>query len=234
MSSVRKTVGRSFAKWRHVVCLPMMVILPVSLLADDTAAMLRSSGGVLVNKNSAPASSALFPDDLVETPQNVIARIEASGSTVDVGAETRIQFESDELALDHGTLSVNTSRSLRVRVGCVVVIPVNDAWTQYDVTGKDGKVTVSALKSDVYIESRAAIPALGKPNPHSDRVTVREGERKSREEKCGAPIKESSKYPAAGPLLNSLPVRLTGIAVISVVLCWALCRSDDPISPSDP
>jgi hypothetical protein len=56
-------------KWRHFVCLPMIVILPVSLLAQDTtAAILRSNGiGVQVNRNPAPASSALFSGDEIET-----------------------------------------------------------------------------------------------------------------------------------------------------------------------
>ena len=59
-------------KWRHFVCLPLIAILPVSLLAQDTAAaMLRSNGvGVMVNRNPAPASTAVFFDDLIETQKN--------------------------------------------------------------------------------------------------------------------------------------------------------------------
>jgi hypothetical protein len=92
----------------------------------------------------------LFPDDLVQTPKNAVARIELTGSSADINADSMVQFEGDELVLDHGTLSVRTTRGLRVRVGCLTVIPVNlSQWTQYDVSDVNGRVTVNATKSDV-------------------------------------------------------------------------------------
>jgi len=72
----------------------MIVILPVSMFADDSKAVLRSNSGVFLNKNAAPATSALFPDDLVETQKNAVARIEAAGSTADISPETVVQFEA--------------------------------------------------------------------------------------------------------------------------------------------
>jgi hypothetical protein len=216
----------------------MIVILPVSLLAQDTAAaMLRTNGtGVLVNKNVAPASTALFSDDLVETQKDAVARIEASGSTADINPETIVQFEGNELVLDHGSLSVNTSRGLRVRVGCLTVTPVNDAeWTHYDVIDLDGKVTVSALKNDVNIDARTSNPQQAKPSARSSRVTVREGEQKSREEKCGAAYtKAPSNIAAVGAIMNSPYVQIPAAGVIIGLTCWALCSSGNPISPSAP
>jgi hypothetical protein len=211
----------------------MIAILPVSLLAQDTAAaMLRSNGiGVILNKNPAPATIALFPNDLVETQKNAAARIEVSGSTADINVDTMVQFEGNELVLDHGSLSVNTSRGLRVRVGCVTVTPVNDmTWTQYDVVDVDGRVSVSALKSDVYIDVRAKNLRQAKQSAQSNRVTVREGERKSREEKCGA----DAPQPSGAPILNSpWTVGLAAVAV-GVVACAGLCHNDEPMSPAKP
>src|SRR6478609_5021211 len=135
----------------------MSLILPVSLLAQDVAGAILhgSDNGVFVNENPAPASIAIFPDDVVKTLKNVVARIELARSDAQINSETMLQFESDELALDHGSVSVNTSRGLRVRVGCITVTPVNPSeWTRYDVVDVSGKVTVSALKSDVYIDER--------------------------------------------------------------------------------
>jgi hypothetical protein len=216
----------------------MIVILPVSLSAQDTA-MLHSNGGVLVNKNPAQASNALFPDDLIETPQGAAARIEAMGSTADINPDTVVQFEGDELVLEHGSVSVNTSRLLRVRVGCVTITPVNADWTHYDVTDVEGKITVSALKNDVYLDARSskpekAIEKAGQP-PHSERTIVREGEQKSRDEKCGAaPVKESGRLAGRGAIMNSPYVQWPAGGVIVGVTCWALCNSDNPISPSAP
>lgn len=215
-----------------------MVMMPVSLLAQD-AAILHSTGGALVNKNQAPASNALFPDDLIETPQGAVGRIEAPGSTADISPDTMVQFERDELVLDHGGVSVNTSRLLRVRVGCVTVTPVNADWTNYDVTDLDGKITVSAHKNDVYIDARSSKPEKaaekgGQP-PYFDRTVVHEGEQKSREEKCeGPPVKESSRLAGRGAIMNSPYVKWPSIVVIGGLTCWALCKSDDPISPAVP
>ena len=211
----------------------MIAILPVSLLAQDTAAaMLRSNGiGVILNKNPAPATIALFPNDLVETQKNAAARIEVSGSTADINVDTMVQFEGNELVLDHGSLSVNTSRGLRVRVGCVTITPVNDTvWTKYDVVDVDGKVSVSALKSAVYIDARSKNFEQAKQSARSNRATVREGERKSREEKCGA----ADHWFHPGPILNSEGAIIGGVAAVGIMACAGLCHHDDPMSPTKP
>lgn len=230
-------MGRSLFQWRGFVCLLMMAILPLSLMADDTAAaMLRSgSGTVLLNRNPAQPSSALFPDDLIETQKDSPARIEATGSAADINPETLVQFEGDELVLEHGSLSVNTSRGLRVRAGCLIITPVNADWTHYDVVDVDGKVTVSALKNDVNINSRSTNLERVARSGHSDRVTVREGERKTRADKCGAAETQSSgPITADNAILNSLRAKIIGGAVIGGVICLGLCHGDDPISPAHP
>ena len=238
---MRKVVGRiDLYKWRNVVCLPMIAILPVSLWADDgvSAAMLRSNGiGVFVNKNPASPSNALFSDDLIETQKTAIARIETSGSTADINPESMVQFEGNELVLDHGSVSVNTARGLRVRVGCITVTPANDAqWTHYDVLDVDGKVTVSALKNDVNIDARSSSAQQARQSAQNNRVTVREGEQKSREEKCGAAVIKAtpSHLAGLGALMNSPYVQLPAAGVIIGLTCWAVCNSGNPLSPSVP
>ena len=227
-----RLTGKALSTWRHFVCLWLIAILPVWLVADDTAAaMLRNDGGVQLNKNPAPASAALFVNDLIETQSNATARIEATGSTVDINADTVVQFEGDELVLDHGSLAVNTSRGLRVRVGCVTITPVNPDWTHYEVTDREGKVSVSALKNDVYLEARSRRLQDVKQSGRSERSIVREGEQKSREESCGG----AKKFPASsGGFLNSPYTVGTATGVIVGVGCWALCRGDNPVSPDRP
>lgn len=219
------------------MCLSMAVVLPVLLGAQETAAAtLRSSGsGVLVNNNPAPTSIALFPDDLVQTPKNAVARIELTGSSADINADSMVQFEGDELVLDHGTLSVRTTRGLRVRVGCLTVIPVNlSQWTQYDVSDVNGRVTVNATKSDVYIDSRAKKAEDAKNPSRSNRDIVRESEQKSREERCGAAYLKGESTPGLGALMNSTWVRIVAGGAVGTVVCLGLCPDDDPLSPSKP
>jgi hypothetical protein len=216
----------------------MAAVLPVSLFADDLrGAMLHSNGtGVLVNKAAATASLAVFSNDLIETQKDAVARIETTGSAADIHPETMVQFQGDELVLDHGALSVNTTRGMRVRVGCLTVTPMNlTDWTQFDVVDVDGKVTVHALKSDVYIDARSKNPQEVKRLSRSSRDLVRESEQKSREEKCGgAYIRAPETRPGLGAIMNSLPARIVGAAAVGTVLCFGLCSGDDPISPWKP
>jgi hypothetical protein len=199
--------------------------------------MLRTSGaGVSLNSNPAPASTALFPDDVISTQKNAAARIEVAGSSADIGPETIVQYQNDELVLDYGSVSVNTSRGLRVRVGCLTVTPVYDAnWTHYDVADVNGRVTVSALKSDTYIDARSKKDKKIEQESRTSREMVRETEQKSREDKCGGAYLNPSDSPAGqGAILNSPWAKLTGGVAIAVLTCWAVCQSDDPISPKRP
>jgi len=228
------STGRGLFRWSKYVCLPMMVILPVSLVAQENgAALLRSSGGVLVNKSQVPASVALLRDDLIETPKDAVARLEVTGSAADINSETVVQFEGDELVLDHGSLSVRTSRQFRVRVGCLTVTPVNPDWTEYEVTDRDGKVTVSARKSDVYLDAQSANGPQKRPT-QSNRATVHESEQKSRDEKCAGGYLDQDHIAGKGGFMNSRYAIAAGISGIVVVTCYALCRSGEPLSPSAP
>jgi hypothetical protein len=215
----------------------MVLILPVSLTAQETAAaMLQSSGiGVLVDNNNAPASIALFPKNVIETQKNAAARIEMTGSTADINAETVVEFQADRLILEHGSLSVHTSRGLKVIVGCLTVTPVNESeWTQFDVIDLDGKVTVKANQNDVYIDAHSKNPQELKKPDHSERTIVKQGEEKSREEKCvGAYFRPE--VPGTGTPFDSPWVLGAGIGIVLGITCFALCRTNPgPVSPSCP
>ena len=222
-------------EWRNLVCVTMVVILPATLYAQNPdAAMLHAAVGVQLNGNAAPASSAIFPDDLVQTPKNAAAKIDAAGSTAVVAPDTLVQFEGNQLFLEHGTVQVTTSTQMAVRVGCVTAIPVIAGWTQYDVTDVDGKVTVSAHKSDVNIDTRKSGPSLKTESARSERVSVRQGEQATRSEKCGAAIRPPDYVTGKAAFLNTWEAVTAGLIVTGVITCLGLCHSDDPMSPSNP
>jgi hypothetical protein len=216
----------------------LSAILPVSLAAQETAgAMLRGSGsGVFVNGSPAPPSIALFRGDFIETSKDAVARLEITGSTADIAPQTIVQFDGDELVLDHGGLSVDSSRGLRVRVGCITVVPVNDAMrTHYEVADENSHLTVSSLTSDTFIDAHSKDRKQVKESARSQRTIVREGEQKSREDRCGPGYADGSTPAAKGALLNSAWARILGGGAITALTCWALCfQNSNPISPSKP
>lgn len=231
-----EAIGVTFLfSWSNFVCIPLTVLLPVSLVAQESsAAMLRSTGvGVYVNESAAPASIAVFPNDLIKTQRDVAARIEATGSSADINSETVVQFQSDELALDHGSVTVNTTRGMRVRVGCITVTPVHDNQrTNYQVLDVNGKVTVSAQKDDVYIEAHARNTESIKER-EKNRSIVHEGEQKSREEKCGGGYSRAEVAATGGPLDSPYAIA-AGAGAVAAIACLGLCHNDDPISPAKP
>jgi len=209
--------------------------MPVSLVAQETSgAMLHSSGfGVYVNESAVPGSIAIFPNDLIKTQKDVAARIEATGSSADVNSETVVQFQSDELVLDHGSVTVNTTRGMRVRVGCITVTPVHENQrTNYQVLDVNGKVTVSALKDDVYVDAHSKNTESIKER-EKGRSIVRQGEQKSREEKCGG-ADQKYELAADGSWLNSpYAIAAGGLGVVAIA-CFGLCHTRDPLSPAKP
>jgi hypothetical protein len=222
-------------EWRKLVCGVMMFIVPVSLMGQDSArAMLHDDGGVWLNGSPAPNSTAIFAQDLIQTQKGNRAKIDADGSTVMIDTETIVQFDGDELVLDHGGVQVNTLREMKVRVNCLMVVPLNEEWTRYDVIDVDGRVTVAAHQNDVKIHYQGAAARRAKEGgPFSD-VTVHQGEQVTREEHCGAAARPADVINANGPFLNSMWAKAAAGIAIGVVTCWALCRGDDPISPDKP
>jgi hypothetical protein len=221
-------------EWRNLLCGVMVVVLPTSLMAQDSArAMLHHNGGVSVNGNPAPKSTAIFPHDLIQTQKGSIAKIEVYGSEVEVQSETSVQFEGDELILEHGSVQVNTSYEMRVRVSCLTVTPLARAWTLFDVTDVDGKVNVAAHEDDVEIHYRGAALRQSKESAFSD-VIVHHGEQATREERCGALATPSQPIDAGGKILTNPWVVGAGAVAIGVLTCWALCRGGEPVSPAGP
>jgi hypothetical protein len=223
-------------EWRNLVCGAMIVILPTSLMAQDSArAMLHNEGGVWLNGNAAPNSSAIFPHDLVRTQKETRARIDADGSTVTVEPETIVQFEGDELILEHGSLQVNTWRGMRVRVNCVTVSPPAQEWARYDVTDVDGEVLVLAYQNDVKIHYSGPATWRSKHVELAD-VTVYQGGQATHEDRCGEAPKPAEVHSANPAILNSIWAKGAGIVAIGVITCWALCRGNpvSPVSPDQP
>jgi len=219
---------------RKFVCGVMILVVPTSFLAQDAnRGLLYSNGGTRLNGGSAPAVVAIFPDSLVQTQQGHTARIDVAGSTVLIHSETVVQFQGHDLALEHGTVELDTARGMEAISGCITVTPITTERTQYTVTDVDGKVNVAASKNEVKIHVHGGTLRRSKPEESFD-IIVREGEKATQEERCGAPANRAREAGAtAGILSNPWVIGAAGV-VVAVVACLGLCHHDDPISPDRP
>ena len=210
----------------------LVVTVPMSLLAQTPSAILHTQGGVWANGYEARDSSAIFTGDLLETKPGFSASLSLEGSTVLIQAESVAKLQEDGLVLDHGSVSVGTSKSFKVRVNCMTVVPVSNEWTQYEVTDLNGTVQVAARKNDVYVEREMNHGKRSPETEASHEGTVHEGEQRSyvESEVCGAP----SGPTAAGPALNSKWI-IAGAAAGVGVLIWVIVHGGQtPISVSAP
>ena len=225
-------MGRS--AFRGMVSCVLIGLFPFSLFAaDSNAAMLYVNGPAWVNGAHVPrASSAIFSGDLLQTRSDSIANINQPGSTVRVHADSLVQFEGSSVRIDHGGVTVATSKQMTTVAGDVKIAPASDAWTEFNVVDVDGTVKIAARKGDVTIDdgSKTVTLAQGQETTRDETSdnSSNKSEKKRRKQAAGA-------TPGAhGGILNSpYAVGIAGGAVIGVTT-WVLLQSDNPSSPSKP
>lgn len=214
---------------RMVSCL-LLLIVPASLFAADSgAAMLYANGAAWVNGSHVPNSSAIFSGDLVQTRSDSAANIHASGTSITVLADSLVQFEGDALKVEHGGVSVSTSKGVTTMAGDVKVSPVSNVWTDFNVTDTNGTVRIAARKGDLTVTD------------DNGTVTLQQGQETTRDETSDQGDKKKNKRrgtgaaPAAGGGALNSPIAIgVGAGAILGVTIWVLVKNDDPISPSTP
>ena len=164
-----------------------------------------------------------------------MATINAEGSSILVASETLMRFKANAVSLEHGGVSVTTSKGMSVQVSCVTVAPASNSWTEFEVTDVDGSIHVAAHKGDVTITRGPAIGASTKPTAPAQAATLHEGQEATRNEveECGTAKRPAS--PTGGTIFDSPYVRWGAIGVGGAApLCILFCFGGHPPSPSDP
>jgi hypothetical protein len=207
----------------------MVVIFPAALLAaDPPSAMLYSHGTALINGNSIERSSALFSGDLVQTNSDSVANINATGSSVLVLSDSLVQYQGSTLNLEHGGVTVSTSKLLATRVGGVTVSPASSGWTEFAVRDVDGKVQIAAHKGDLTIHDDKGTTTLaqGEQTTRDDAQSQDEKKRNRRAPAAAIPPWEDA--------LDSPWAVGIGAGIAAGGTIWVLIHSDDPLSPAVP
>lgn len=225
----------------------MVVVVPVSLLGQTPSAILHTQGGVWVNNYEATDSSTIFSGDTLETKPGFSSNLVLEGSAVLIQPESVGTFKGDLLELDHGGVSVETSRSFKVRVHCITVTPVSSDFTQYDVSDVNGTVQVAARKKDVNVEIEGHHkPSVENAGTQGGSVrggsvqggSVHEGEQHSYNESqvCGAPPRtpETKGIPAKWLEIGGAGVAGGTLLICVLLPCWGGGGPKNSISPTAP
>ena len=227
--------------FRSMVSCVLLMAFPASMVAaDSSAAMLYTRGTAYVNGSHVPGSSAIFSGDLLQTPANAMAHINEPGSSITVLGDSLVQFGSQAVKIEHGGITVSTSKSVATTAGDVRITPASNAWTEFNVSDVDGTVHIAATKGDLTIFDG------------NNTTTLPQGQQTTRDETAQTPdqngsdnntSKKKSKNkkratgatPAAGGGLLDSPVAI-GIAggAVGGLTAWVLIHNDNPASPSTP
>ncbi len=230
--------------FRSCLCWMVSALLPLFSLAQDVpngppGAILHTDGGVWVNGYEAHDSSAIFTGDVIETKAGSSANLTLDGSTVLLAPESVSKFQGDLLELDHGGVSVTTSKGFRVRVNCIIVVPVLNQWTQYAVTDLNGTVDVSARKLDVNVEHERGHgkDVTGPQTPSQERASVHEGEQKSYDETqvCGPAARPTTAGSGISPKWIAAGAGAGGAGILLLLLTHGGgSKPKPPVSPAAP
>jgi len=206
----------------------LVLILPLALFAADRpAAMLYSHGTALLNGHSIARSSAIFFGDLVQTNADSAANINASGSIVLVLNDSLVQYQDQAVKLEHGGITISTSKLLATRAGDITVSPAASVWTEFEVRDVDGTVHIAARKGNLTISDETGTTTLAQGEQTTREESEPQTDKKKR--KKGAAAAPAA---AAGGVFNSpIAVGIGGAAILGVTT-WVLIESDDLASPS--
>ncbi|MBZ5722051.1 MAG: FecR family protein [Acidobacteriia bacterium] len=212
---------------RKLTCWMMIAVFPAALMAADSgAAMLHSRGTAWLNGSTVPRTSAIFPGDLVQTQANSVVNINSSGSNVMVLSDSLVKYEGNAVSVEHGRVSVATSKGMATRAGDVMVAPTSSNWTEFDVTDVDGRVQVVARKGDVSISDGGQSTTL----PQGQEATRDESNDRKKEKR-----RQGAAAPAgAGGWLDSPWAIGIGAGAVGGVVLWVLLEDQQPFSPAKP
>jgi hypothetical protein len=223
---------------RKMVSCVLLFLFPGSMFAaDSNAAMLYTNGAAWVNGAHVPrASSAIFSGDLLQTRSDSVANINETGSSVTVFADSLVQFQGASVDIDHGGVTVSTSKGMAITAGDVKVMPASFAWTEFNVIDVDGTVRIAARKGDLTISDGKDTMTLqqgqettkSESSQDTDNTTDNNSKKRNRKRAAGA-------TPAAGGGILSSPYAIgAGAAAVGGLTIWVLTRNDNPASPAKP
>jgi hypothetical protein len=219
---------------RSMVSCVLLFLFPGSLFAaDSNAAMLYTNGAAWVNGAHVPrASSAIFSGDLLQTRSDSVANINQPGSSITILSDSLVQFHGASVDIQHGGVTVATSKGIAATAGDVKVAPASDKWTEFNVTDVDGTVRIFARKGDLTISDGKEVTTLAQgqdtTRDESSGNTDNNSKKKNKKRQAGATAA------AGGGIMNSPYAIGIGAAAAAGITTWVLVKSDNPASPTKP
>jgi hypothetical protein len=223
--------------YRKMASCVLLFLFPSSMFAaDSNAAMLYTNGAAWVNGAHVPrTSSAIFSGDLLQTRSDSVANINESGSSITVLADSMVEFQGSAVSIEHGGVTVSTSKRMSAVAGDVKVAPASDSWTEFNVVDNDGTVRIAATKGDLTITDGKEVSTLQQGQQTTRDETTQDADNSNPKEKKKNKKRAAGAAPAAGGGILSSPIAIgIGAGAVVGVTTWVLIKNDNPASPAKP
>lgn len=222
--------------YRRMVSCVLLFLFPSSIFAaDSNAAMLYTNGAAWVNGAHVPrASSAIFSGDLLQTRSDSVANINQSGSSITVLSDSMVEFQGTAVQIEHGGVTVSTSKQVAAVAGDVKVKPASTSWTEFNVVDTDGTVRIAARKGDLTVTDGKETFTLAQGQETSRDENAQTSDDTSKDNKRHKKQAGGAVPGAGGGILNSPYAIAVGGAAVIGLTTWVLLKNDEPASPSKP
>ncbi len=87
--------------------------------------------------------------------------------------------------MEHGGVSVSTSKGIATTAGDVRVSPASNAWTEFNVTDVDGTVRIAARKGDLTVTDDNGTVTLAQGQETTRDEQSDQGDKKKKDKKRG-------------------------------------------------
>ena len=213
----------------YIVIVPLMSAYLIA--APLNGAMLYATGFASVNGTAIQHSSAIFPGDLIHTGSTSQASIAASGASITVFSDSSVRFETSGVSVLEGSINVGGSQpELAASAGRVKVTPASNAWTEYEISHRNGAVQIVARKGELLVNDGTSTMALAQGQSETRDDSDNQDQQSSKRNK-----RDNQPAPAATTSAVDSPI-VIGVAAGAILggLVYALTRSGEPVSPVTP
>lgn len=148
------------ARMVKVWCCFMLLVFPASMvLADSQAAMAIVNGIAALNGTAMRSTTTVFSGDLLETGANSALTINTNGSTILIGANSRVHYFGNSIDLHLGSTQINTSKKLTVETETIKISP-NSTSAKFRVERAPHTVVIAALEKEVRVDNNGESTVL--------------------------------------------------------------------------
>jgi hypothetical protein len=203
----------------------LIVVIPAATMSADArvAAMLQTSGAVVLNGAAAPRTAALFRGDTIQTTNGSVM-MSLPGSSVLVPENSRVTFRGNGLDVNAGVVVVNTTNGMTAQAAVYNVSPAGRGSAKFQVARLGERVLVRSERGALTVSAPGRV------------VTVAEGSTKALGDDQ-VPPPAAGRQGGSGIGLSGAELVLIGggVAVAAAMIALATAnKKPHPITPVGP